>query len=252
MQLKMTAPLDIGLEQTDPSLGNGMDDMFDLGVETSLRKRHRISTSMVDRDEIDSDDSDGGGEMDIEDDDVVSDDGAKRVAGLEDELDGLYESYQERMRERDAKYRVKESKQKDPEREEWRRVQDSGSEDERSVSEGGWDEVDEAKRRFGEDSSSSEESGDDPDDDNLDDGSTVGRKHRRSTSPKVSKRVRIAAPKENARAAAASRVWFSQDLFSGIGDLDVEDAEDEGEDNNEHDPEWQSEVSKRFHLTAGR
>jgi hypothetical protein len=141
-----------------------------------------------------------------------------------------------RIRKGCGKCRAKEAKQKDPEREEWRRVRDSGSEDERSEGEGGWGEFNKVKRRFGEDSSSSEKSDDDPDD-----GSKVGRKHRRSTSRKVSKLVRIATPTENVKAAAASWI-FSQES--------VEDAEDEGEDNNKHDLEWQSEVSKHFYLTA--
>ena len=48
-----------------------------------------------------------------------------------------------------------------------------------------------------------------------------------------------------------SRRWLRLvGYFSGIGQLDVEDAEDGGKDNNEHDLEWQSEVSKHFYLTT--
>ena len=43
----------------------------------------------------------------------------RKIAELENELDGLYDSYQERLKERDAKYRVKEARRKDKEREEW-------------------------------------------------------------------------------------------------------------------------------------
>ena len=44
MQLQMTAPLDIGLEQHDPSLGYGQDDVFDLeDTQKGLRKNGGVA-----------------------------------------------------------------------------------------------------------------------------------------------------------------------------------------------------------------
>src|SRR5882762_2555385 len=44
MQLQMTAPMDIGMEQHDASLGFGQDDVFDLtGAEKGMRKKGGVT-----------------------------------------------------------------------------------------------------------------------------------------------------------------------------------------------------------------
>ncbi len=135
MQLKMTAPLDIGLEQTDAALGHGQEDMFDLGDASNGLRRKGGLNRLIDESDVESDDEDEAAGFDDESDggDEILDEDEERerkVAGLEDELDGLYDSYQERLKERDAKYRVKEARRKNKEREEWHGIQPQGSDDE--------------------------------------------------------------------------------------------------------------------------
>jgi AdoMet-dependent rRNA methyltransferase SPB1 len=44
MQLQMTAPMDIGMEQHDASLGYGQDDVFDLtGAERGMKKKGGVA-----------------------------------------------------------------------------------------------------------------------------------------------------------------------------------------------------------------
>ncbi|KAJ7038085.1 Spb1 C-terminal domain-containing protein [Mycena alexandri] len=222
MQLQMTAPLDIGLEQHDASLG-GQDDFFDLGgAETGLRKRGGLAALGDDDGESDEEDaaSDNESESVLDSDEERQ----RKVDGLEAEMDGLYDSYRERMRERDAKFKVKESREKNAEREEWRGIKepidvDSDSEEE----EGGWDKMEVAKERSGDTSSD-----DDSDSEDEEDEKPATRKRPRTeTGPaKPSKRAKLVTdlrePKQPASQAA--KVWFSQDLFASMGDsLDVGD-----------------------------
>ncbi|KAF9240873.1 FtsJ-domain-containing protein [Melanogaster broomeanus] len=193
MQLQMTAPLDIGLEQMDASLGTGQDDVFDLtGAERGLRTRGGISKLASD-DEMPSDE----GELEVEeesDDEILDseEERERKVFALEAELDGMYDAYQEKLKERDAKYR------------EWGGVKgrDGNESDDDSSEDGGWDKM-EAAKEMGDDSSS---------DESDDEGPAVGQKRKRSDS----------APKKH-----VELVWFSQDVFK---DLDEPDENDEDED----------------------
>ncbi len=79
------------------------------------------------------------------------------VEDLEADLDDLYETYKERRNERDAKFKAKEARSKNKNREEWsgfkadKSDEESGSEDEV----GGWDEM-EAAKAAGDSSSDSD------------------------------------------------------------------------------------------------
>ncbi|KAJ7837508.1 Spb1 C-terminal domain-containing protein [Mycena olivaceomarginata] len=234
MQLQMTAPLDIGLEHHDASLG-GQDDFFDLGgAEAGLRRRggrrgargrgRRRSEEVLDSDE----------------------ERERKVGGLEAEMDGLYDAYRERMRERDAKFKVKESRQKNAEREEWQGIKepidvDSDSDEE----EGGWDRMEVAKGQDGDSSS------DDDSDSEDDDDETPAKRKRPRTEPgptKPAKRVKLVTdlrePKTQS-ASQAANVWFSQDVFAGIGDeLDIGDDESDAEmsvdeDASDSEAQWE-------------
>ena len=70
MQLQMTAPLDIGLEQTDATLGLGQDDMFDLGRTDGPKTNNNATFAM---------DDDGDAVLESSDEDSV--DGADDDAG---------------------------------------------------------------------------------------------------------------------------------------------------------------------------
>lgn len=222
MQLQMTAPLDIGLEQQDAALVLGQDDVFDLvRAEDALRKG-----------EIDEDDEgdDHETEENGSESDVVLDSDQERerkVMGLEAELDGLYDAYQNRLRERDAKYKIMEARRKNTEREEWHGIQEEQDDDGES-SVGGWDEKD------GSDLSSDESDSD---------GETFlskarKRSYKEGDTSHSSKRPRLVTKLEGPKipVSKAAQLWFSQDVFAGIDGADViSDNEDGDEDEHEKD-----------------
>ncbi|KAJ7783899.1 Spb1 C-terminal domain-containing protein [Mycena maculata] len=250
MQLQMTAPLDIGMEQHDASLG-GQEDFFDLGgAETGLRKRGGVS-ALVDADAIggfdDSDEEDGGDESEsVLDSDEERE---RKVDGLEAEMDGLYEAYRDRMRERDAKFKVKESRQKNAEREEWQGIKepidvDSDSEEE----EGGWDKMEVAKERSGD--TSSDDSDSEEEEEEEEEPTTRKRQRLEPGPTKPSKRAKLVTdlkePKSQSASSQAAKVWFSQDVFAGMDDsLAVGDDESDAdmsvddEDADDSEAQWE-------------
>ena len=239
----MTAPLDIGLEFQDQALGHGQEDILDLEMsKKQFGKKSQIDlVDLVDdKDDFESDEGEQGKDAMDEADETLDPEGEedKKVDNLEAELDGLYDAYQERMKERDTKYRVKEARRKDKSREEWRGIQqqDSDDGDGSDESEGGYDIVQAAKARFGDDSDSDSDS---EFDDNLGT-SLTGKKLKRTRGINAEvggrqlKKARI-GQLETSRAAS---MWFGQDVFAGVG-LTASDDEDEDDDNDEemHDVE---------------
>lgn len=239
MQLQMTAPLDIGLEQTDATLGLGQDDMFDLGRADAPKQTSNVTFAMDDdgdavlesSDEEDDDADDADEALDSEEE------REKKLNGLEDELDGLYDAYQGRLRERDAKFKVKEARRKNAEREDWSGIKDEDS-DADDDEEGGWDVVQEAKVN-GQDNSSGESS----DESDIEDAPLPKPRKRTRVdleyAAQTTKRQRF-LPKtdkpSSAPTTAAAKVWFSQDVFSKVGDLgDISDSEMSGVEQNSDD-----------------
>ncbi|KAF9787184.1 FtsJ-domain-containing protein [Thelephora terrestris] len=233
MQLQMTAPLDIGLEFQDQSLGLGQDDVLDLEMSKKQLGKQKTYVDLVslvdDKDGFESDEEEQGGEvMDEDEGNLDPDDQNMKVDELEAELDGLYDAYQERLNERDAKYRVKEARRKDKSREEWHgfQRQDDDSDDSEE-SEGGYDVVQAAKARFGEDSDSDwgSESGDDPD--TSSNGGNL--KRWRGADAETDERKSKKAKTEQLETSWATSMWFDQDVFAGV-DMTVSDDEhgDEG------------------------
>lgn len=108
MQMHMTTPHDIGLEQHGPS---GEGSMFNIKAADRAQDATRITTgNMEDVEKLESED-----EEEDEEDEVESDDDGDR---LERELDSMYQSYQERREEADAKARAKKAR-KEKETDEW-------------------------------------------------------------------------------------------------------------------------------------
>ncbi|PPQ85885.1 hypothetical protein CVT25_015827 [Psilocybe cyanescens] len=228
MQLQMTAPLDIGLEQQDATLGIGQDDMFDLGRTEDLSRDRELTTfAMDDHGDAIMDTSDEENDND-EDGEVLDseEEREKKVSGLEAELDGLYDAYQGRLRERDAKFKVKEARRKNAEREEWNGIQEQVSDAENSdqEEEGGWDKIQAAKLDDG-----GSDSGDSSDESDAEEVPKVTNRTKRGRSdadiaPKESKRQRLVSqlelPQAKAATGAAARLWFSQDVFAGVDGLD--------------------------------
>ncbi|KAG2044735.1 Spb1 C-terminal domain-containing protein [Suillus americanus] len=245
MQLQMTAPLDIGLEQIDASLGMGQEDMFDLtGTERQLRNKGGIGIIRVDDDTPEDEVEDEVVARDDEEDEVLDSDEERdrKASRLEAEMDGLYDAYQEKLKERDSKFQAREARQRNGMPEEWGGIQDGDNSE--SDEEGGWDQMEAAK---GDNDDSSDES---------DDGEpgTPGRKRGRpqATEMKSNKKVKLVTKLEEPTAGGrASQVWFSQDVFGGVDGLDdIEGEEEEGEDEDvdmasaQHDDgeeEWQDD-----------
>ncbi|KAJ7293683.1 FtsJ-domain-containing protein [Mycena rebaudengoi] len=247
MQLQMTAPLDIGLEQTDASLG-GQDDFFDLGgAEVGLRKRGGISRLVDEEDAVGGSDQEDAEEEDADEDAEVLDSDEERerkVDGLEAEMDGLYDAYRDRLRERDAKYKVMESRQKNAEREEWQGIKPiEVDSDDSEEEEGGWDKMEVAKERSGDTSSD-----DDSDDDDDEVPSTRKRPRTEAGPSKPSKRAKLITklqePKTHTSVSQAAKVWFSQDVFAGMDETvegeesDIEMSADDQDDANS-EADWE-------------
>lgn len=102
MQLHMTAPTEIGLEQAGP---NGDGSMFGLkaidksgAVDRIAKGKMAIITETDSRKVYNSDSGEKDGESDAEED------------RLDRELDSLYEQYQERKSDADAKFRAKKAR----------------------------------------------------------------------------------------------------------------------------------------------
>ncbi|KAG2118418.1 Spb1 C-terminal domain-containing protein [Suillus clintonianus] len=242
MQLQMTAPLDIGLEQIDASLGMGQEDIFDLtGTERQLRNKGGIGIIRVDEDTPEDEDEDELAAVDDEEDEVLDseEERHRKASQLEAEMDDLYDAYREKQQERDGKFKAREARKRNGILEEWGGIQEG--EDSESDEEGGWDQMEAAKG--GDDDSSDESDNEEPE--------TPGRKRRRpqATEIKSNKKVKLVTKLEEPTAGGrASQVWFSQELFGGVEGLDdIEDGE-EGEDVDmtsvQHDggeEEWQDD-----------
>lgn len=206
MQLHMMAPTEIGLEQEGPL---GEDSMFALKaidkagalnrvvkgkmnvvVETDDAKKSRLEKAgiMIDEEELDEDEAN-----DI----------------LEEELDAMYEQYQERRAEADVKYRAKKAR-KEFETEEW-----YGIEAEKAASDSDSDVIMES----GDESS-----------DNDDEEESTGLSKKKLVTSLEDERKKI-----NGLSKSAA-LFFDQDVFKGLGvDIPGEDEEEEGEDEEASD-----------------
>ncbi|KAF7320446.1 AdoMet-dependent rRNA methyltransferase SPB1 [Mycena kentingensis (nom. inval.)] len=249
MQLQMTAPLDIGLEQTDASLG-GQEDFFDLGgAEKGLRKRGGAA-ALGDREDADSSDEEDAAGSDSDGEVLDSDEERDRkVASLEAEMDGMYDAYRDRLRERDHKFKVKESRAKNAEREEWHGIDAKDpidvDSDESDDEDGGWDRMEAAKADG--DASSSSESDEEEEHASKPGNSSLKRSRPAPASEKPSKRAKLVADLRDPKPSGsqASKIWFSQDIFAGIDtEMDAGDYEDEAsaEDLSMSERDWSREA----------
>ncbi|KAL1697293.1 Spb1 C-terminal domain-containing protein [Schizophyllum commune] len=232
MQLQMTAPLDIGMEQADASLG-GQDDFFDLDeVERNRKGARRLAKSSMDDEDADSDEAP---EEDEEEEELVDseEERERRTRALENDMDGMYTAYRQRLRERDAKFKAKEARMNNPDREEtWQGIKEvaSDEEDDSDAEGAGW--AAREQRKFADAEDSSDES-------DIDDDDEPSTKRRRTDngSQRMGKGKLVQSlegPKMPESQAA--KIWFSQDVFAGIDD-DVEDEEEESEESEEDEDE---------------
>ncbi|EAU37027.1 AdoMet-dependent rRNA methyltransferase spb-1 [Aspergillus terreus NIH2624] len=171
MQMHMTTPMDIGMEQVGPL---GEESTFSLKRVDREGARDAIASGKEVAIESESEDSTS------ESEEEESDEEGDR---LERELDNLYEQYQDRREDRDTKLRAKKAR-KDYEAEEWDGFSDSGKES------------------------------DDSDDE---------------SDSKATASALKAPPKAEGLSNNAA-LFFDQDVFQGLEDLDDIDDEEEEED----------------------
>ena len=231
MQLQMTAPLDIGLEQTDAVLGHGQDDVFD------LESAERVPRRMGSHDWTDTEDEDNRPEQSKDDnssgDEALHTDGEQngRMQALEEDLDDLYETYRERLAERDAKFKVRVARQNDKRREEWSGIDkdkaqansDEGDEG------GGWDQMEQRKAADSDSDSDLDLDSSSADEDELSSPQSPKRKrpHQQETSRKKARLLTsLEEPQTAFHISRKADVWFSQDIFHGLDHLnDADDSE---------------------------
>ncbi|KAL5535582.1 SPB1 [Sanghuangporus sanghuang] len=248
MQLQMTAPLDIGLEQSDANLGLGQDDVFDLQDTEKRIRKGRLVSRLVGQMDDEHGRNDSQPEQNVKESDA-EDDEEGRIAGLEADLDDLYDAYKDRLNERDAKAKAREDR-KGKEKEEWRgfRVieeQDGGEDDsnsEASEGERGWNAMERAKLEGGESSSSDDDS--DSDAESVRE-ITVKTKKRQLgvVSEPPAKKTKLVSSKPNGSSTGRSaQIWFDQDIFKGVNIDDIEGDEQESEPESASDEENVDEV----------
>ena len=158
LQLNMTAP---DLETEDLALGG--EEVFDLGEGEREAKRQGKSRSLGDLVE-DADGMDADSEeakSDVADDDEVFDSEEERelkLGALEGELDDLYGQYKDRMSERDAKWKVKQARNKDKNFDAWHGIREGSDSENDGVDKGYRDGMVRAPRRGDADEEDGEES----------------------------------------------------------------------------------------------
>ncbi|KAE8538001.1 AdoMet-dependent rRNA methyltransferase SPB1 [Cryptococcus gattii VGV] len=252
LQLNMTVPDD--LDQNDLAL-QGEEEIFDLEEgENEAKRRGRKGglAALVDNGEGMnlSSESEEEEDEDEEDDEILDSDEERerKTAALEGELDGLYDSYVERKKERDAKWKVKQDRLKDKNFDAWHGIQEEsdeeGSDDDEGQDdneEGGWDVVAQKKAKYGEGDSSDSDSDAEPE----------------TEAPKKSKKVSFEKPARSekssglltslrepelrAQRSKQAQLWFDQPVFKDVGDLAALDGDDEEEEEEDEPEEEESD-----------
>lgn len=282
LHLNMTAPEDMTMED---DLALAGEDVFDLGQgEKEIKRRggkaKTLDAALLDADGMDESEAEDEEESEEEEYLDSEDEREARTSRLEGALDGLYETYQDRMKERDAKWKVKQARLRDRNQDSWHGVrQGSDDEDEKIVkvqgynadndddaseaeSEGGWDHVAKEKAKIGEEVDSSDEDSDSVmSDDGDEDKPRVkkvrlalpGRATTKAAAPKSktgSLVANLGADVQKAELSMAAQVWFDQSVFKGVGDLADLDVEEEPEEEEEEDEdvEMEAEVSDEVRL----
>lgn len=117
MQMHMTAPFDIGIEQNGPA---GEGAMFNLGTAEKFDSSARVVKESME-DVYNDSESDSGNEVELDSDE----DGDY----LDRELDAMYEEFQERRDEANAKARAKRARKEKEQDDGWEGLSNSEKED---------------------------------------------------------------------------------------------------------------------------
>lgn len=212
MQLSMTTPTDIGLEQDGTEGGDENEgSLFHIRavdpakMETVLKSDMALADAPSERPVRRS-------EFDNNDDDMDSDDAHD---ALEDSLDQLYEDYKERKAEKDAKYRIRKMREQESE---WKPAGDKVDESDDSEDE---EDPDDLRTRVLKEEASSSDS-----DDDIAEATNaiIGVKRKRGADIKNQNTVVDVKKAKNLSKTAS--LFFSQPLFQNMADV-LEEEEDQ-------------------------
>ncbi|KAK4250237.1 Spb1 C-terminal domain-containing protein [Corynascus novoguineensis] len=195
MQMNMTTPMDIGMEQEGPRGGDSMFRLKSIDQTEALRRIAKGKMAMITEAEAKKDRDSGigpSGETDDESDEELD--------RLERELDNMYDDYKERKAAADAKYRAKKARQEHGD-DEWEGVSASEKEDS--------DDDDEVLEEEDSDGSDAEERGD-------------------TSKPLL--RDLDNTPQDGAGLSKRAHRFFNQEIFQSIPGLLDEPEEKESED----------------------
>ncbi|KAL2135209.1 hypothetical protein VTI74DRAFT_9415 [Chaetomium olivicolor] len=199
MQMNMTAPMDIGMEQEGPRGEGAMFRLKAIDQTDALRRIAKGKMAMLTEAEARKDRDSGIGSSG-ETDDESDDDGDR----LEQELDNMYDQYKERKAAADAKYRAKKARQEHDD--EWEGV----SADEKEESD------DEELEEDSSDDSDAEERGD-------------------TSKPLIRDLTNM--PQDGSGLSKRAMGFFNQDVFHSIPGLldELEEEEEEEEEQKQED-----------------
>jgi AdoMet-dependent rRNA methyltransferase SPB1 len=198
MQLNMTAPMDIGMEDAGPVGEGAMFALKTLDQSSAVKRIAKGKMALIKEDEAKKDHDSGlGSSADTDEEEDEEED------RLERELDGMYEQYKERKGERDAKYRAK-------------RLREDGED-------GEWEGVSADEKGVSDDELLEEDSDEDEDDEEEED-----------LAKKALIRDLDGAPAADGLSKRATR-FFNQDIFKDVAEL--LDDEEELEEESEQKPE---------------
>ncbi|KAI8325572.1 FtsJ-domain-containing protein [Martensiomyces pterosporus] len=241
MQLNMTTPSDIGMEQ------DGGETMFEaskaVGDKEALRQLHRSKVDSIDVDAAQAEDElvelgarpANSDDSDLEEDEDdgrnnADEDEEDRLASLEREMDTMYSDYMDRKRQRDAQFDIK---KKRAEEEEFRGFSDE-EERERNSDSDAPDSGSDSEHDSEAESAASE-------DEEIRSMMRDAKKNRAAA-----KRAKGAKTSPNAEVALGGRaaMWFDQPMFKGVGGVNLDDITDD-EDEEEKDRAGSSGKRKR-------
>ncbi|KAI9484375.1 Spb1 C-terminal domain-containing protein [Zychaea mexicana] len=237
MQLNMTAPTDIGIDQMGVD-GESLFSIKKIDKETALTRLQKGDMSVADdlADDVNDDDTAMGGALKgrIQQMDTMVVDGSDYEDELDQQLEDDYERYKERKAEKNPKLRAKKARQ---EFDEWHGFDGKNKEkdDDMSSDSDDSDNDDEAE----EQQESSDEDSDielqqigalsDDDDDVSTARSVQKRKTGNSLLNDLGHKAAMAKRTASGLSTSAS-MFFDSDIFQGIDGLDEEDEDDSSEE----------------------
>ncbi|CAK7223895.1 AdoMet-dependent rRNA methyltransferase spb1 [Sporothrix curviconia] len=205
MQLNMTAPMDIGMEQADAMGEGALFGLKKIDKSEALQRisRGKMATISADKAAQDAEGNDSGIGSSAETDD----EGDDEEDSLERELDSQYDQYQERRAAVDAKHRAKKAREQGND-EEWEGVS------------AGESDIEDSDGDLEEDSSSDEEGG-------------APARRKKSSTKSLLTDLDNSAPDKSGLSKRAQD-FFSRSEFSDVmGDIEEEEEEEEEEADEE-------------------